>query len=95
MLPQFQYFHFGDNGPYYGNYGGLDYSAGTEDGTITGTSADPAPVDAYDKAFYIHDLALQNASTPAARLEADIQVVASVVGLLSNAAPNAFGWDFF
>jgi hypothetical protein len=43
MFPQMENFHISDNGLYYGLYGGLDYSAGTEDGTITGTSADPTP----------------------------------------------------
>ena len=90
MLPQLQYFHFGENGLYYGEYGGVDYSAGVEDGKITGTSADPAPVDAYDKLFYEHDLALQNASSPAERLEAHVNVVEGVYGLLTDTKPH---WD--
>jgi hypothetical protein len=82
MLPNLKNFHFGDNGLYYGNYGGRDYSAGTENGTITGTSADPAPVDAYDQLFYEHDLALQQASGPEERLEADVAVVTGMYELL-------------
>ncbi|MGO4526675.1 hypothetical protein AB4097_17660 [Microvirga sp. 2MCAF35] len=77
-----EYFHFGDHGLYYGNYGGLDYSAGTENGTITGTSADPNPVDAYDQAFYEHDLALQQASSTEERLEAHVHVITAVYDLL-------------
>jgi hypothetical protein len=34
----------------YGNYGGLNYSAGVVGGTITENS--PPPVDAYDAAFF-------------------------------------------
>ncbi|PVE26201.1 hypothetical protein DC522_00045 [Microvirga sp. KLBC 81] len=92
MLPQLQYFQLGKNGLYYGNYGGLDYSAGAEDETITGTSADPAPVDAYDQLFYEHDLALQQASNPGIRLEAHVQVVEGVYRLLSDAAA---AWNIF
>src|SRR2546429_130451 len=55
----------------YGNYGGLNYSAGVEGGTITETS--PPPINAYDAAFYLHDLAHQSSSDPAVRLPADIQ----------------------
>ena len=51
---------------YYGNYGGLNYSSGVVGGTITETS--PPPVDAYDAAFYLHDLAYQSSSKPAVRL---------------------------
>lgn len=76
-----KYFHLGDNGLYYGNYGGLDYSAGIEDGTAS-SPPDPAPVDKYDQLFYEHDYALQNASTPEARLEAHIDVVTGVYELL-------------
>ena len=82
MLPNLNYLHFGDNGLYYGNYGGLDYSAGTENGTITGTSADPAPVDAYDRLFYQHDLALQQASSPKEHLDAHIDAITGVYDLL-------------
>jgi hypothetical protein len=82
MLPKLEYFHFGAHGPYYGNYGGLNYSAGTENGKITGTSADPAPVDAYDQAYYKHDLALQQASSLEERFEAHVNVVTSVYDLL-------------
>jgi hypothetical protein len=89
MFPQWEYLDFGDNGPQYGNYGGLNYSAGTEGGTVTGTPADPAPVDLYDQAFYAHDLALQEASNPVERLEAHVEVAQTVYGLLSDAAS---GW---
>jgi hypothetical protein len=82
MLPTLEYFHFGDHGPYYGNYGGLDYSAGTENGTITGTSADPAPIDAYDQMFYGHDLALQQAASTEERFEAHVAVITGVYDLL-------------
>ena len=77
-----KYFHFGDHGLYYGNYGGLEYSAGTENGTITGTSLDPEPVDAYDQVFYEHDLALQQASSTEERLEAHVNVITGVYDLL-------------
>ena len=82
MSLNLKYFHFGENGLYYGNYGGLDYSAGAENGTITGTSADPTPVDAYDKLFYEHDLALQQASGTEERLEAHVDVITGVYDLL-------------
>jgi hypothetical protein len=96
MFPQLENFHIGDNGLYYGLYGGLDYSAGTEDGTVTGSSADPTPVDAYDEEFYDHDLALRNASTPAERLDAHIDVVEDVSGLLFDAVSHTvLGWDLF
>jgi Ca2+-binding RTX toxin-like protein len=65
--------------PTYGNYGGLNYSAGVVGGTITETS--PPPVDAYDAAFYLHDLAYQSSTDPAVRLPADVQVVESVSDL--------------
>jgi Ca2+-binding RTX toxin-like protein len=65
--------------PTYGNYGGLNYSAGVVGGTITDTS--PPPIDAYDAAFYLHDLAHQSSSDPAIRLPADIQVAESVYDL--------------
>src|SRR5215204_4771693 len=61
---------------HYGNYGGLNYSAGVVGGTITETS--PPPVNAYDAAFYLHDLVYQSSSDPAVRLPADIQVAESV-----------------
>jgi hypothetical protein len=89
MFPQWEYFDFSEDGPRYGNYGGLNYSAGTEGGTITGTSADPAPVDSYDQAFYFHDHDLQEASNPVERFEAHVEVVQTVYGLLSDAAS---GW---
>jgi hypothetical protein len=56
----------------YGSYGALNYSAGVVGGTITETS--PPPVDAYDAAFYLHDLAYQSSSDPTVHLAADIQV---------------------
>jgi hypothetical protein len=37
--------------PNYGNYGGANYSAGEIGGHITGTSADPPPVDQLDALF--------------------------------------------
>lgn len=81
MLPNPKFFHFGDNGLYYGNYGGLDYSAGKENGTAA-SPPDPAPLDRYDRLFYEHDFALQNASTRAERLDAHADVVRGVYDLL-------------
>jgi hypothetical protein len=81
MLPNPKYFYLDDNGLYYGNYGGLDYSAGVEDGKAS-LPPDPLPVDRYDQAFYEHDFALQNASTPEERLDAHVDVVRSVYDLL-------------
>jgi Ca2+-binding RTX toxin-like protein len=66
----------------YGNYGGLNYSAGVVGGTITETS--PPPVNAYDAAFYLHDLVYQSSSDPAVRLPADIQVAESVYDLTQH-----------
>jgi hypothetical protein len=63
----------------YGNYGGLNYSAGVVGGTITETS--PPPVDAYDAAFYLHDLAHQSSSDPALRLPADVQLAERLIDL--------------
>ena len=50
--------------PYYGNYGGINYSAGTVGGT-TPNPIDPnnplqVPKDELDTAFYFHDLDYQN-----------------------------------
>lgn len=81
MLPNPKFFHLGDNGLYYGFYGGLDYSAGVEDGTAS-SPPNPPPVDQYDQVFYEHDYALQNASTLEARLEAHVDVVRGVYELL-------------
>ena len=81
MLPTLEYFHFGDHGPYYGNYGGLDYSAGIEDGRAS-SPPNPPPVDQYDQLFYEHDYALQNASTREERLDAHVDVVRGVYELL-------------
>jgi hypothetical protein len=85
MFPNWDAFHFDGNTLTYGNYGGLDYSAGTLGGTITGTSADPVPVDAYDALFYQHDLAYKHSSDPAELLQAHIQVVEGVYGMLHQA----------
>ena len=63
----------------YGNYGGLNYSAGVVGGTITETS--PPPVNAYDAAFYLHDLIYQSSSDPAVRLPADVQLAESLTDL--------------
>jgi len=60
----------------YGNYGGENYSAGVVGGTITETS--PPPIDAYDAAYYLHDLAYQSSSDVAVHLAADIQVSETV-----------------
>ncbi len=81
MLPNPKLFQFGDNGLYYGNYGGLDYSAGVEDGTAS-SPPNPPPLDDYDRLFFEHDYALQNASTPEERLEAHAAVVIGVYDLL-------------
>ena len=75
MFPKIDYFKFDSHNLSYGNYGGFDYSAGVAGGSITGTSADPAPVDAYDALFYSHDLAYQQSSNPVELRQADIQVV--------------------
>ena len=63
----------------YGNYGGENYSAGVVGGTITETS--PPPIDAYDAAYYLHDLAYQSSSDVAVHLAADIQVTETVYDL--------------
>src|SRR5436305_14092256 len=63
----------------YGNYGGANYSAGVVGGTITESS--PPPVDAYDAAYYLHDLAYQSSSDVAVHLAADIQVTETVYDL--------------
>jgi Ca2+-binding RTX toxin-like protein len=63
----------------YGNYGGVNYSAGVVGGTITETS--PPPVNAYDAAFYLHDLAYQSSSDPAVRLPADVQLAEALYEL--------------
>ena len=63
----------------YGNYGGENYSAGVVGGTITETS--PPPVDAYDAAYYLHDLAYQSSSDVAVHLAADVQVIETVYDL--------------
>ncbi len=81
MLPNPKFFHLGDNGLYYGNYGGLDYSAGVEDG-IASAPPNPPPVDEFDQVFYEHDFALQNASTLEERVDAHVDVVKGVYELL-------------
>src|SRR4051812_41764612 len=48
-------------------------------GTITETS--PPPVNAYDAAFYLRDLAYQSTSDPAVRLPADVQLAETLYDL--------------
>ena len=67
--------------PTYGNYGGPNYSAGEVGGKITGTSADPPPVDPLDKLFYQHDFAYQTSTDPLERAAADVQLVESMHAL--------------
>jgi hypothetical protein len=67
--------------PNYGNYGGANYSAGQIGGQITGTSADPPPVDALDMLFYQHDLVYQTSTNPLVRAAADVQLVESMHAL--------------
>ncbi|MEH2536580.1 MULTISPECIES: hypothetical protein [unclassified Bradyrhizobium] len=67
--------------PTYGNYGGPNYSAGEVGGTITGTSADPPPVDPLDALFYQHDLAYQTSTDPLVRAAADVQLVEAMHAL--------------
>ena len=85
MFPDLGNFHLIDDTLTYGNYGGLDYTAGQIGGTITGTTADPAPVDAYDALFYQHDLAYTFTSDPVELIPAHIAVVEGVVDLLQQA----------
>ena len=86
MFPNLQNFRLIDDATLvYGNYGGLDYTAGQLNGTITGTSADPAPVDAYDALFYQHDLAFMQTSDPIELIPAHVAVVEGVVDLLQDA----------
>src|SRR5438046_9951110 len=66
----------------YGNYGGENYSAGVVGGTITETS--PPPVDAYDGAYYLHDLAYQSSSYVAVHLAVDFQVIDTVYYITSR-----------
>src|SRR5829696_1687794 len=82
-FPNPDYFDFYGDTLIYGNYGGQDYSAGEIGGMITPTS--PAPLDAYDAAFYDHDLVAQQTSDPAVLLESHIEVVQDVTTLLANA----------
>jgi hypothetical protein len=85
-FPNPDYFNFNDDGSLtYGNYGGQNYSAGEFGGTITGTPADPPPVDAYDQEFYEHDLVAQTSSDPEVLLQSHVDVVQDVAGLLANA----------
>ena len=70
----------------YGNYGGLNYSAGVVGGTITETS--PPPVDAYDAAFYLHDLVYQSSSDPAVRLPSDVQLAETLTDLAQQWGGN-------
>jgi hypothetical protein len=94
-FPNPDYFDFQENTIIYGNYGGLDYSAGEIGGTITDTSLETAPtMDNYDKEFYEHDLVAQQTSDPAVLLESHIDVVQDVTTLLYNAfsAPISDWW---
>ena len=84
-FPNPDYFDFYGDTLVYGYYGGQDYSAGQIDGTITLTSADPVPVDAYDQAFYDHDWVAQTSSDPDVLLQSHIDVVQDVTTLLVNA----------
>jgi hypothetical protein len=61
--------------PTYGNYGGPNYSAGEIGGKITGTPADPPPVDQLDTLFYHHDFVYQTSMDPLVRVGADVQLV--------------------
>jgi hypothetical protein len=67
--------------PNYGNYGGANYSAGRIGGHITGTSADPPPVDQLDALFYQHDLVYQTSTNALVRAAADVQLVESMHAL--------------
>jgi hypothetical protein len=67
--------------PTYGNYGGPNYSAGQVGGKITGTPADPPPVDELDALFYQHDLVYQTSTNPLVRAAADVQLVESMHAL--------------
>jgi hypothetical protein len=69
--------HFADHLLTYGNYGGLNYSAGVVGGTITDSS--PPPVDPIDTLFYQHDLVYQNSTDPAVLRTADVQLLVGVV----------------
>jgi len=82
-FPNPDYFDFYGDTLVYGNYGGQDYSAGEIGGTITPTS--PEPLDAYDEAFYAHDLVAQQSSDPQVLLQSHIDVVQDVTTLLANA----------
>jgi len=86
MFPNLENFRLIDDTTLvYGNYGGLDYSAGQPGGSITGTPADVAPVDAYDALFYQHDLAYTQTSDPVELIPAHVAVVEGVVDLLRDA----------
>jgi hypothetical protein len=67
--------------PNYGNYGGANYSAGEIGGHITGTSADPPPVDQLDALFYQHDLVYQTSTDFFVRAAADVRLVESMHAL--------------
>ena len=71
--------------PTYGNYGGPNYSAGEVGGKITGTSADPPPVDPLDALFKTHDLVYQTTQDPLARATADVQLVENMYALTFTA----------
>jgi len=50
-------------------------------GKITGTSADPPPVDPLDALFYQHDFAYQTSTNSLVRAAADVQLVESMHAL--------------
>ena len=77
MFFDLAFLHFTDHMLTYGNYGGLNYSAGVVGGTITDSS--PPPVDPIDALFYQHDLVYQNSTDPAVLQTADVQLVVGVV----------------
>ncbi len=55
-------------------------------GTITETS--PPPVNAYDAAFYLHDLVYQSSSDPAVRLPSDVQLAETLTDLAQQGGGN-------
>ena len=50
-------------------------------GKITGTSADPPPIDPLDALFYEHDFVYQSSTNPLVRAAADVQLVESMHAL--------------
>ena len=61
-------------------------TAGVVGGTITETS--PPPVNAYDAAFYLHDLVYQSSSDPAVRLPSDVQLAETLTDLAQQGGGN-------